>query len=1339
MKKCKKKLVIEREEIENKIKSNKLLRHTLLKPKYKYQQNINYKIEKLSVKINTSSFLTNIFFLLFINIIFLENIKAIQILKLKVTYGQKLKIIDSKYVPNRVYINGILSTIDSNGRIKVLNEGINNVTLEWDQEKTDYEKMFKNLNSIIEVDFSYFDLSKVKNLLGLFLENRNLIHVNFSNADTSSLTRMSSMFEGCSSLTSIDLSSFITSKVTHMDSMFKYCNSLISLNLSNFQTPKLKKIDEMFYDCTNLKDLDISSFNTRNVGEMEATFLNCISLTSINIRNFNTMNAKNMSQMFKGCILIKEFDLSNMDTSKVINMSSMFEGCRSLISLNLSNFKTPNLQDLESMFNECNSLISINISNFNIVKVKNMKSMFQNCFSLLSLDLSKFDLSNKNLENIFYNCYSLTSINFSYYTYIFNEITYMFFNCASLKSLDLSNFDFSNVKSTEYLFYNCSSLVSLDFSNKNGSSIEKMDYMFDFCESLKSIDFTNFQTLSVISFEGMFSFCRSLTNLDLSSFDTHLVTNMENMFSFCEKLVQLNLSSFDTSSVESMMCMFNGCKSLISLNLSHFQTPNVISMYSMFINCYNLQFLDLSNFTSDILDEIDKMFFNCSSLTYINLYNFDFNGSSTYQMFYKTSDLLILCIEEIPSRLLLDELYEKRCIINDCSSKIIDDRVVIEHNKECINDCLLDKVSKYKYINFCYDRCPLGTHSNNDNKYLCEKNMYDCFEEYPFIIKEENTCTDECSSFEFFNNICTVNSINIESYALLFQNIIKGIEEGLIDDLLDLYLNKGEAITKEENNAIYQILPSSKYIYNSNFSISFVNITQCENFLKENKIILKDEQLFIFKSELHLKELNIPIIDYEVFDLNTKTILDLNYCKDYNIPIIMNIPILINENILFKYYSNSFYYTDICISVNEKEDITLYDRKKNFNNNNLSICPKYCEYIGYNQARKEVDCQCQIKDKIFLSYINNTDELLYKFKIKKKIHNFELFKCYKLLFSKNGLIKNLGSYLTLLVIVLYIISGIYFYKKGFNLICIKINDIINNKTFENIETKEDINSSGNNPSSNKNLANSKNVSSKINFETKYLQDIDFSRKNKKNKDEDSKKNLEIDKSKDYIDYEINIISYKEALENDKRTYFQFYLSLLKEKNMILSILNKNEDYNSQVVKICLIFFSFILNMDINALFFNDDKMHKIYINKGNYNLNINIPRIIYSIIISSISFLIIKRVFLTQNNIFEIKHEKNKYFFKGKVLIVLRCIIIKSVCFFIIGIIVLILFWYYLSSFCAVYKNSQIYLFINTLLSFFISLLIPFFICLLPGIFRIPSLKEPERCLYKISQIIQLI
>ena len=83
---------------------------------------------------------------------------------------------------------------------------------------------------------------------------------------------------------------------------------------------------------------------------------------------------------------------------------------------------------------------------------------------------------------------------------------------------------------------------------------------------------------------------------------------------------------------------------------------------------------------------------------------------------------------------------------------------------------------------------------------------------------------------------------------------------------------------------------------------------------------------------------------------------------------------------------------------------------------------------------------------------------------------------------------------------------------------------------------------------------------------------------------------------------------------------------------------------------------------------------------------------------------------------------------------------IKFILYFITSLLLLIFFWYYISMFCVIYRNTQVHLLKDTLMSFGLALLFPFVIYLLPGLFRIPSLansKSERKCLFNFSKFLQ--
>ena len=1288
----------------------------------------------------------------------LEAFQCIKIKILKELSEGKMKIIDSNYIPNKIYVNGVNSTIDKKGNINIKsNYTINNITLIWNDKNKKYSQLFKNIEKLFEVDFINFDMAGITLISSMFQNCINLKYINFANFNTSTITDMSSMFEGCVSLKSIDLSNFDTSNVKTTQNMFKNCISLVSLNLTSFRTPQLTTINEMFSSCISLKNIDLSSLDTSLVTSMTSLFFNCSKLTSLNITNFNTNNVILMDKLFMNCESLESIDLSKFDTSNTTNMSSMFYECSSLISLNLSNFNTSKVENMEYMFYRCEILQYLDISNFDTSEVFSMRYMFSHCLFLTSLDISSFDLSQKNLEYLFENCNLLDSIYFSRKYKLPSKIYKMFYGCSSLTSLDLYNFDFGLVDNMEGLFKNCSSLTSLDLSNFDSFSVTTMKEMFYGCTSLKTINLKKWNSPFLLEIDNMFNNCISLISLDLSSFKTSLVEDMSFIFYNCNNLELLDISSFDTSKVISMNSMFYGCFCLTSLDLSNFDASLVTDMHSMFEGCRSLISLDLSSFNPKNLEIINYMFADCLNLEYINFSNFGIKDIkdeySSFEIFLGVVDNLVYCINKSPdNEIIRKELSLKKCSINDCSIDWKNNRKkVIQGRDNCINNCVLDDIYKYDYKYICYDKCPKGTHSNKDNTYLCESNVNECVAKYPFISLIDYTCEGECHSEDFFNDICSINIINNQSQNnsqyILISTIINEIEDGSLNELLlEELFNEKNDIIKIDYDILYQITSSYNQNNKEYENISTIKLGECEFILKKNYNIPLNKDLIIFKTEQYIEDLYIPLIEYEIFNPITNEKLNLDYCRNESINIEFNIPVSINENNLIIYNPNDSYYNDICFThtTDKGTDITLYDRQNEFNKNNLTICPNNCIYKNYSSTNSKVTCLCQIQDRFSLfSKINNT-EIIFKFLLSKRITNFDILKCYKFLFSRKGLIQNAGFYIILIIIFINIILVIFFYIKEYKLICEQINDIINAKmnNFDNnskIDLKEEFkdNSTGLCSSSKKSKNSVLRNNNKYNLETKNDSEISTNKNilNIKNKKLDKS---EIEKTLDYIDYEINTITYKEAIEIDKRTYFQYYISLIKLNHILIFTFNRNKDYNSYIIKISLLFFSFALYMAINALFFNDSFMHRIYLDKDIYNFNYALPNIIYSLLICYVINIIFRKIFLTHENILKIKHEKKIMNLQSIIKVEFRNINIKFITYFIFSFTFLLLFWYYLSCFCAVYKNTQIYLIKNILICYSFSIIYPFIICLLPGFFRINAFKNPGEYLYKISQIIQL-
>ena len=117
--------------------------------------------------------------------------------------------------------------------------------------------------------------------------------------------------------------------------------------------------------------------------------------------------------------------------------------------------------------------------------------------------------------------------------------------------------------------------------------------------------------------------------------------------------------------------------------------------------------------------------------------------------------------------------------------------------------------------------------------------------------------------------------------------------------------------------------------------------------------------------------------------------------------------------------------------------------------------------------------------------------------------------------------------------------------------------------------------------------------------------------------------------------------------------------------------------------------------------------------------------------------IIVKKLALSNKTILELKKINNIKKCEEKLPKILKNLKIKFLCFYIFCFLFLIFFWYYVSCFNAVYKNTQLIVFKDTLISFGLSLLYPFILYLISSIIKLFSLKKFRKLLeffYKLSK-----
>ena len=739
--------------------------------------------------------------------------------------------------------------------------------------------------------------------------------------------------------------------------------------------------------------------------------------------------------------------------------------------------------------------------------------------------------------------------------------------------------------------------------------------------------------------------------------------------------------------------------------------------------------------------------------------------------------------------------------------------------------------------------CDIGYYFNNYQCLDCDSNCRTCSNKANYCTScDENKYLYEnsCLNCDESCNNTKINETEInekEEEIKFYDEVIENINSLFTSELYDTsYLDSGNDEVMEMEKIKIVLTTTENQKNNKNENMTYIDLGQCESLLRDFYNIT-DDKLYMKKIDIIQDDMKIPKIEYAVYSrLNGSNLVELNLsiCQDSKISLL--VPLEITES-LDKLNTSSEYFNSICYTTTSENgtDISLSDRQKEYKEQNKAICQDECDLYNYNYTTKKVNCSCKAKQSSvsFVDMKINKTQLYKNFLDVENIININILICYKTLFTKDGIIYNIGSFIIITIIIFHIICIFIFCFKQYKILQNKIKHIFfaivksrKNKNTNKGLTKNDKDKNkirhlrNNNKNINKkkintiktsnilkkddNKKNIKSIQIKNNTKEKtdnsiieidnplqknYFNFINFknkkrnkSQKNFNNKNQNKKlqkqkknnsmiKNLpkrgirrndgkgnkninninakkykkekrkNLKKVLDYIDEEINSLHYNLAIRFDKRKYCQFYKSLLKTQHDFIFAFFQGDDYNSRIVKIDFFFVCFAIFYTVNGLFFDDNTMHKIYESNGSFDFEYQIPKIIYSSLISMVLNKIFGLLALSNNAVIKFKENKTKKDADKRKTSLEKNLKIKFAFYFILSFLFLSAFWYYIAMFGAIYKNTQMHLLKDTLMSFGLSLIYPFIIYLFPGIFRILALsdrKGKRKCLYDFSRIIQM-
>ena len=952
-------------------------------------------------------------------------------------------------------------------------------------------EMFYNCISLTSVDLQNFVSNKVIDMFKMFYNCKNLESIggSFKKLGVSDATQM---FYNCIKLKSLNFYPYyaaneinmnqmfyncnkvetITLRIDHyyygykfvpidMDFMFYNCYDLKSLTIDHMNTAKTKVMSYMFYNCKNLEYLSLlTTWTNDKVVNMRGVFQNCESIVSLDLSGFYTPKVQIMWDMFKGCSNLRNLIVSNFDTSRVTDMQSMFNGCSNLISLDISNFKTRSVQYMNKMFQNCVNLQSLNFRQITSDSLGTMHRMFYHCNNLKYLNIYSLIEDIQSIEEILEG----TPTNFelciederkipNIFNILKNKVNFKRDCSKNCYGNNNRMYDSVAKQCCATSFYNgrCYAQCPGKTNKNTTESIACYDFDCDYYYSYDQHSCWNsvpdgYYENGNQTVDKCDPNCKTCIERATKCTSCDNSLNSINRFLYLSKCISsCDYSYSNENGINECFCYDRKCKYCseesmeyglcVTCNTGYFQKSDE-NFDNGFVNCYK----DPEGYYFD-----SGIYKPC----YPSCKKCDFTGNKTYH--YCTScnsknpypvpmednERYMNCYPNCTFNFYINDTYDQICLTKTGCTDVAP--LYYDKTKLCDKKC--NKKHKNLFRSSCFEFCPLeSAQFSNATGHYCKSV---CPFERPFELVKEQICVDSCTIMERYYKLCVTNYEG-EKAPIVQNMLMLDVKSDIIDSFNANFITKYSNVVFDDKNIIYEITSTKCEYHDPRTTI--IDLKECEPMLKEYYGIRENEPLYILKIDADVAGKEGATIEYEVYyPFNGKNLnqLDLSICEGVEITI--GYPMDISGENLDLYDRNSGFYNDICYPYTNENgtDVILEDRQKEFAENNRSLCEENCEFLGNDDTTGRVECSCEIKFGLSLiSEIKIDKDKLYQFMDITNIANFNVMKCIKLLFSKEGMLTNIGFYTTFPLLIAYFVCIVYFNKKEYKLIIKQIEEIV---------------------------------------------------------------------------------------------------------------------------------------------------------------------------------------------------------------------------------------------------------------------------------------------------------
>ena len=227
--------------------------------------------------------------------------------------------------------------------------------------------------------------------------------------------------------------------------------------------------------------------------------------------------------------------------------------------------------------------------------------------------------------------------------------------------------------------------------------------------------------------------------------------------------------------------------------------------------------------------------------------------------------------------------------------------------------------------------------------------------------------------------------------------------------------------------------------------------------------------------------------------------------------------------------------------------------------------------------------------------------------------------------------------------------------------------------------------------------------------------------------------------------------YQMAIKYDKRSFWRIFYIVMLAKGNVVNILLFKTPLDLQSLRIILFIFANSCDLAFNTIFYSNTSISDKYHYEGNsiflFSLINNLVQSIVSSVISIIMVNLFQHMIESRGSFEDIFKEEEKKMREnrnykvsketkieilGQIMIIFSKLKCKITIFLILDFLIILFFYYFVTAFCEVYKETQISWIYDFFISFLISLATELVISLLIALFYTLSIRYKLNFIYKV-------